>query len=313
MGKILLYYKYISLDYPHKIKAWQTKLCQELGLKGRILLATEGINGTVGGTTQAIKSYIQAMREHPLFADVDFKESAGGADYFPRMQVLVKDEIVHLGLDKKIFSAADGGIHLSPAQVHDLLSNKPSNLVVLDARNTVESAIGTFTGAITPDIANFRDLPAYLDDHAELLKDKEVLMFCTGGVRCERASAYLKSKGIAKQVYQLEGGIHRYIEQYPEGFFRGKNYVFDNRLAVKVNDDILSSCSICAVPCDEYNNCMNAECNKHFIGCTSCVAQLEEACSATCLELIKNGTVSLRPRRIKMPACTITDDHARAQ
>ncbi|MFI5333440.1 MAG: rhodanese-related sulfurtransferase, partial [Candidatus Babeliales bacterium] len=255
-------------------------------------------NGTLGGTTENTELYKKIMHKDPLFADMVFKESPGSADCFPKMRILVKDEAVHLGLDPKTITADNGGIHLEPAQAHQMMAEKTPNLVILDARNNFESRIGTFTNAITPDIDHFRELPTYIDNNLEQFKDKEVLMFCTGGIRCERASSYLKSKGVASNVYQINGGIHTYVEQFPNGFFRGKNYVFDGRVAVKVNDDILGTCYICNTPCDDYTNCVNALCNKHFIGCAACITTLHNACSTQCLELVTQEKVAKRPERV---------------
>ena len=160
----------------------------------------------------------------------------------------MRKEIVHLGLDPEQISPAQGGQHLTPAQVHALMTDKPDNLVILDARNDYEWQIGKFKDAVTPPIKNFREFLDYIDQNIEQFKDKEVLMYCTGGIRCERATSYLNSKNVASKVYQIDGGIHRYVEQYPDGYFRGKNYVFDHRVSLKVNDDILGSCSLCAIP-----------------------------------------------------------------
>lgn len=295
MGTILLYYKYVEIQYPLEIQKWQKKLCSDLGLTGRILLAHEGINGTVGGSDEAAQAYIKAMNEHPLFGGIDFKFSQGGAEAFPRMKISVKNEIVHLGIDPKTLTVAQGGEHLTPQEAHDLMSNPPDDLVILDTRNDYESAIGTFRGSIIPKIKNFRELPQFIDQNIDQFKDKTVLMHCTGGVRCERATAYLNQMQVAKKVYQIEGGIVRYTEQFPDGHFRGKNYVFDNRIAVKINDDILSTCINCPTPSAEYFNCINALCNKHFISCSSCIVQLHKTCSQKCHELIASAQA---PQRI---------------
>lgn len=308
MGTILLYYKYVSIEYPHQILKWQKKLCADLSLKGRIIIAHEGINGTVGGSAENIELYKAVMRKNPLFQDVEFKESPGSADQFPKMRVVVKNEVVHLGVDPKKITAADGGTHLTPEQAHAMIAQKSKELVILDARNTVESAIGTFTNAITPDIDHFRQLPEYLDNNLEQFKDKDVLMFCTGGIRCERASAYLKSKGVARSVSQIKGGIHCYVEQFPDGFFRGKNYVFDGRIAVKVNDDVLGTCAICRVSCDEYTNCLNASCNEHFIGCPACIQKFANTCGQECMELLQTKQVEARPTRINTKSCDINSE-----
>jgi predicted sulfurtransferase len=171
-------------------------------------------------------------------------------------------------------------------------SLRPKSIISLPIN---QRTIGTFQGALTPPLKHFRELPDYIDQNVEQFKDKEVLMFCTAGVRCERASAYLKSKGVAQQVYQLEGGIHRYVEEYPDGFFRGKNYVFDGRLALQVTEDVIGSCALCAIACDDYNNCLNAECNKHFICCDTCIVAYNYTCSTQCFNLVAEQKVHLRP------------------
>jgi len=301
MGKILLFYKYVSIQYPKQILKWQERLCTELGLKGRIILAHEGINATLGGSAENCERYKQAMEKHPLFGGIDFKESVGDENYFPRLRIVVKNEIVNLGLDPEKVTVEDGGIHVSPEQAHTMMAEKDENLIILDCRNTYETTIGTFVDSIRPPTKYFREFPGYVDENTDLFKDKQVLMFCTGGIRCERASAYLKSKGVAQEVYQIEGGIHRYIEQFPDGFFRGKNYVFDARVSVKVNNDILGSCALCQKPCDEYVNCMNASCNKHFISCSTCQTAYKNCCSTNCIDLLASARVAARPPRIKLP------------
>lgn len=297
--RILLYYKYITIPNPEAIKTSQRELCTSLNLSGRIVLATEGINGTVYGTIEETNAYIQAMNAHPLFGGIDFKDSIvnGAHDYFPDLQIKVKNEITNLGLDTVEFSADKGANHLTPAQFHEAIQNADENTVILDGRNEFEAVVGAFKGAIIPDVEHFRDFPEYIDKNLEQFKDKKVLMYCTGGIRCERASAYLKLKNVAKEVYQLEGGIHRYAEQFPDGFFRGKNYVFDARITVPVNDDILGSCAVCNASCDEYTNCLNAKCNKHFISCSVCIENLKNTCSNACLELVVLAKVPQRPLR----------------
>lgn len=295
MGKLTLFYKYVHIQYPKQILKWQTKICQDLGLKGRIILAHEGINATLAGTDQAIDTYIGLMNEHPLFGNIDFKNCQGDADYFPRLRIVIKNEIVYLGIDPATLTVAQGGKHLTPAQAHDLIKENSANLVILDTRNKYESRIGTFSNAVIPDIKHFREFPEYIEKNLEQFKDKKVLMFCTGGVRCERATAVLNVKGVAQEIYQIEGGIQRYTEQFPDGYFRGKNYVFDGRIGVRINDDILSSCDLCPKPCDDYNNCLNASCNKHHISCSACRQTYKGTCSTQCMELIEQGKVARRP------------------
>jgi predicted sulfurtransferase len=310
MEKIILFYKYVPIEYPKQILKWQHKLCTDFGLKGRILLAHEGINATLGGTAELIERYKQIMNANPLFEDIDYKESIGSADDFPRLQITVKNTIVNMGIDPEKLTAAQGGRHLSAQEVHDLLSQQNKDLVIIDTRNDYEYAIGRFTNAINPDIKNFREFPEYIDRNIDMFKDKQVLMYCTGGVRCERATAYLKEKDVAKEVYQIKGGIHRYVEQFPDGHFRGKNYVFDKRLALKVNDDILASCSLCQKPCDSYINCINSFCHVHIISCTDCQREYNVTCGRTCQELVAQSAVPIRPGFGPMyqensPSCTL--------
>ena len=295
MGKLTLFYKYVRIQYPKQILKWQTKLCQELDLKGRIILAHEGINATLAGQDVAIDTFITHMNEHPLFGNIDFKNSEGDANYFPRLRIVIKDEIVHLGIDPEKLTPAQGGRHLTPQETHELIKSSPKDLIILDARNNYESRIGTFTNAVVPDIKNFREFPAYIENNLEQFKDKKVLMFCTGGVRCERATAVLNVKGVAQEVYQIEGGIQRYTDQFPDGYFRGKNYVFDGRIGVRITDDILSTCDLCPNPCDDYNNCLNASCNKHHISCQPCRQTYNGTCSKQCMELLEQGKVAKRP------------------
>jgi predicted sulfurtransferase len=299
MNKIILFYKYITIQYPKQIMKWQQELCQNLQLKGRILISHEGINGTLGGSMENLDQYKEFMNKHELFDTIDFKESTGGPECFPRLSIKVRNEAVSLGIPYDQLSPHNGGKHLNPQETHDLITQNSEDLVIFDARNNYEWEIGRFKNALTADIKNFRDLPQYLDENLDKFKDKQVLMYCTGGIRCERASAYLNEKNVAKQIYQMDGGIHRYVEQYPDGFFRGKNYVFDSRIAVKVTDDILSSCAICSLPCDDYHNCLNATCNKHFICCTNCINTYNKTCSQTCKTLIKEHKVQTRPCFIK--------------
>ncbi len=299
MGTILLYYKYVTISEPEATAKWQARLCKKLGLTGRIIIAKEGINGTVGGSYEATQNYIAAMEEHFLFGEIDFKTAPGDENYFPRMRVVVKDEIVRMGVDTETVTVKDTGIHLTPAQTHELLNNAPENLVILDTRNNYESRVGTFRGSITPDIENFRDFPAYIDENLEKFKDKKVLMHCTGGVRCERATAYLKQKGVAEEIYQIAGGIHRYVEQFPDGHFRGSNYVFDGRITERINSDILSHCDLCKVPCDFYTNCINAQCNAQFLACEPCKEKYAQACSVECKELIEVGKTTVRKKPLR--------------
>lgn len=305
MNKIILFYKYITIPDPEEAKKWQFGLCTQLNLKGRIIIAQEGINGTLGGSLYELELYMAHMNEHALFEKIDYKDSIGSAQDFPDLQIKIKREICHLGLDPELIQAGDGGEHLSPLEAHKLMQEAPEDLIILDGRNNYESRIGSFIGAIKPDIDHFREFPDYIDAHEELFKDKQVLMYCTGGIRCERASAYVKSKKIAKKVYQITGGIHRYAEDIPEGLFKGKNYIFDARGALPITNDIITTCDFCTQPYDDYSNCLNAYCNKQIISCPECSIQYENTCSDTCREALKNGTAKKRPAPLRRSSCTL--------
>lgn len=177
MGTIILFYKYVEIQYPGQIQKWQRQLCEQLGLKGRVLIAHEGINATLGGEQPAVEQYVAAMQAHPLFTDVDFKYSPGGAEDFPRLRIVVRPEIVNSGIPKDI-TVATGGTHVTPTQAHELIEKK--EVVLLDARNLYEASVGTFKDAIVPPINNFRDLPAYIDANLEQFADKKVSCFAPG-------------------------------------------------------------------------------------------------------------------------------------
>lgn len=304
MGKIIIFYKYVAIENPHQLVTEQRQLCEQLGLKGRLIIAHEGVNGTFGGTEEATEKYKEYMHAHKLFHDVDFKDSPGEADHFPRLKVIFKKEIVNLGIDPKELSAEDAGIALTPEEIHALLESKPQDLVILDTRNNYESRVGHFANALIPDINYFRQFPEYIDQNIDQFKDKRVLMYCTAGVRCERATAYLKKKNVAKNVFHIRGGIHRYVEAFPDGHFRGKNYVFDGRVTHSITDDILTHCEHCKISYDEYSNCINAECNKQIIACPTCIEVYHNTCSERCQNLVKESKVNIRtlPHKILIPA-----------
>src|SRR5436190_5715214 len=170
MNTILLYYKYITIKYPKQIVKWQQTVCAELGLRGRILISHEGINGTLGGTVENTNRYKKLMSEHELFGEIDFKESEGGPECFPRLSVKVRNEAVSLGIAYNQLTPRNAGQHLTCEQAHELMTQNPDDLIILDARNNYESKIGKFNNAIIPDIHNFRDLPTYLDANLEQFK-----------------------------------------------------------------------------------------------------------------------------------------------
>ncbi|KAF6328338.1 thiosulfate sulfurtransferase like domain containing 2 [Rhinolophus ferrumequinum] len=294
-GEVLLYYCYRDLEDPHWVCAWQTALCQHLHLTGKVRIATEGINGTVGGSKLATRLYVEVMLSCPLFKDYlckdDFKTSEGGACCFPELRVGVFEEIVPMGISPNKISYKKPGIHLSPGEFHKEVekflsqaNEEQSDTILLDCRNFYESKIGRFQGCLAPDIRKFSYFPSYVDKNLELFREKRVLMYCTGGIRCERGSAYLKAKGVCKEVFQLKGGIHRYLEEFPDGFYKGKLFVFDERYALSYNSDIVSECSYCGAPWDQYKLCSTPQCRQLVLTCPACQGQGFTACCVTCQE-----------------------------
>lgn len=282
MYRVLLYYKYVQLKDPKRFLIEHRQLCQRLGLTGRILVAEEGLNGTVCGTVDQAEQYKQALWAMSDFQDIEFKEHDYHDNPFAKLKIKYRPELVALG--RNDITAADATQHLSPQEWHALASQPDA--IVLDVRNQYESKIGKFKQAITPEISNFRELPAWLQKHQEL-KNKKVLIYCTGGIRCEKASAVLKQSGVA-EVYQLHGGIINYGKVIPDGLWEGSCFVFDQRMAVPVNDAehhyAISECQQCSAKTDRYYNCANVECNALILQCDPCRSQ-ERYCLA-CKELV---------------------------
>lgn len=293
MHQILLYYKYIPIENPEALVKSQRELCERLSLKGRIIIAEEGINGTVEGTKEATEEYIRVITEDLRFADMDFKKSDGSGESFPKLSVKLRKEIVslHLG-DEDVKPWETTGKRISPDELQKWIQ-EGKEFVIVDMRNNYEYKIGHFEGSINPEMDNFRDLPSVLSK-LEKYKDMPVLPVCTGGVRCEKASGYLIKKGF-KEVYQLENGIVSYMEKYPGQAFKGKLYVFDKRIAVDFdtpdNHTVVGKCDICEASTERYVNCKNKECNAHFLVCENCETEKGVFCSDKCKEKVSKEVV----------------------
>ena len=279
MNQVLLYYKYVSVADPETERDAQRELCNSLGLLGRILIGQEGINGTVAGPVEATDAYRAAMDEHPLFNNIDYKIDSSDVIPFRKLKVKARSEIVTLGVPTDLARTAP---HLSPDEFHELVDDP--DVVLFDARNNYEAAIGKFRGAITPDINLFNQLPGVLDNYAEL-KDKKVVAYCTGGIRCEKATALMIERGFSK-VYQLDGGIIKYAQKFPNGAFEGECFVFDERMSVGFTDNPaqLGTCHFCTKPTNQYRNCANPTCNDLILVCQSCNDQA--ACGSCCQKLL---------------------------
>lgn len=287
---IILFYTYTHINNPEELMHQQRELCERLGLLGRTIIAHEGINSTLEGTTKAIKAYIATMEQDETFADIDWKISKGTGTAFPRLSIKVRDEIVSLQLDanEDIDPNTITGEYLEAQALHQWLTQK-KEVVIIDMRNDYEFAVGHFENSVLPNLHNFRDLPTVLPD-LEQYKDKTIVTVCTGGIRCEKASGYLKSKGF-NNVYQLKNGIVTYMEKYPNQHFKGKLYVFDGRTVMGFETDspeheIIGTCHHCGIACDEYGDCANLQCHVHIVCCTNCRENNQVFCSVSCKEKV---------------------------
>ena len=279
--KIILFYRFTPLVDPDAIRLWQRTLCERLALKGRILISSHGINGTLGGDIDAITSYVRATREYAGFKAIDFKWSEGTRSDFPRLRVRVRDEIVSFGAPDELVVDAHGvvggGVHLAPRQVHELVQSRRGDVVFFDGRNAFEAVIGRFKGAVVPDVRTTQEFARELDsgkfDH---FKDKAIVTYCTGGVRCEVLSSLMKRRGF-NEVYQIDGGVVRYAQEFgDDGLWEGSLYLFDARMKQEFSDHtkLLASCERCDTPTSRYHNCANLACRKLILLCSDCARDI---------------------------------------
>lgn len=279
--RVLLFYKYTAVDDPEFFKEEHLKFCFENNIKGRIYIAKEGINGTVSGLTKDIEKYKPNLKSYPFFKDIVFKEDETDEIAFSKMHVRVKEEIIHSGL--KDTSLENGGKRLKPEELYKFYKEE-KDFVIVDARNWYESKLGKFKNSITPPLKNFREWKKAVKDLEEY-KDKTVVTYCTGGIRCEKASAYMVEQGF-KDVYQLDGGIVTYTKKYPDTFWEGSVWVFDERFAVDVNNKeelkSATNCEHCGKPTSYYINCHNVECDKIIFYCHNCKNEMDYCCSEEC-------------------------------
>ncbi|WP_433959462.1 rhodanese-related sulfurtransferase [Cytobacillus horneckiae] len=265
--RVLLYYMYVPIENGEEYAQEHLAFCKELGIKGRILIADEGINGTCSGTVEQTDRYIEHMKADPRFADMIFKIDESDEHAFKKMKVRYRPELVTLRLENDINPNKTTGKYLSAKEFYESLNDEDT--VVLDARNDYEYDLGHFRGAIRPDITNFRDLPKWVHDNKEMLGDKKIVTYCTGGIRCEKFSGWLLEEGF-EDVAQLHGGIVTYGKD-PEvqgDLWDGQLYVFDERIAVPVNQKehvVVGKDYYTGEPCERYVNCANPECNKKIL------------------------------------------------
>ncbi len=290
MQKVILYYKFIPVTDPEMTMRWQRELCTRLGLKGRIIISRHGINGTLGGELKSLRQYKSEMNKSVIFKGIIYKWSQGSGQDFPRLSVKVRPELVAFGrpdeieVDEK--GVRGGGQHLKPAQLHKLVEERGEEVVFFDGRNAYEAQIGKFKGAVVPDTKTTHDFVRELEsDKYDDIKDKPVVTYCTGGIRCEVLSTLMKNRGF-KEVYQIDGGIVKYGEKYgDDGLWEGALHIFDNRMVHRFSDKStdIGTCVHCQAKTSNYENCSNVACNRLVLICQKCLVAETPVCdNQTC-------------------------------
>lgn len=278
MQKILLYYKFTPLRDPDAVKLWQKTLAASLNLRGRILVSRHGLNGTVGGDIDDLKKYIAETKKFAGFKDIVFKWSDGSREDFPRLSVKTRRELVGFQNSDDEFEVDENGVigggqHLKPRQVHELIEKYGDEVVFFDGRNAHEAKIGKFKNAVVPNTNTSRDFIKELEsDKYDDIKNKKVVTYCTGGIRCEVISSMMKKRGFT-DVYQIDGGIVKYGETYgDDGLWEGALRVFDNRMTVEFSDHAktIGQCTHCGGKTSNFENCAHTECNDLVLICETC-------------------------------------------
>jgi UPF0176 protein len=304
------FYRYVIIDNPQELRDTLFKQWSELSILGRIYVAREGINAQMCVPKGNWETFKTQLYSDSRFENVPFKiavEDDGKSFY--KLTIKVRHKIVADGLDDNAFDVTNVGNHLTAKEFNEAMS-LPDTIVV-DMRNHYESEVGRFEGAICPDADTFREeLPIVLDELKDK-KDKKILMYCTGGVRCEKASAYLKHHGF-EDVNQLYGGVIDYVRQIKaEGLpskFIGKNFVFDERVGERITDDVIAECHQCGKPCDTHVNCANDDCHLLFIQCDECAQKMNGCCTPECMHVASlpvEEQKALRRGRIKEDSLSV--------
>ena len=288
--QVLLYYHYTYIEDLKKFKEEHDLWCKSLNLLGRIYITQEGINGTVSGTVQETETYMQGLKENPKFKGIAFKIDEAENHVFKKLKIKIKNELVNLSLEDDVNPLEITGEYLEPIQFYERLSDPDT--VVIDARNTYEYDLGHFKGAIRPDIEAFRELPQWIRENKTHIEGKKIITYCTGGVRCEKFSGWLKREGFSN-VAQLHGGIVTYSKDpIVQGqLWNGLCYVFDERLSVpinKVEHVVVGRDYFTGEPCERYINCANPDCNKQIICSEENEVTNLGSCSLECREHPRN-------------------------
>ncbi|TWI13170.1 UPF0176 protein [Flavobacterium cauense R2A-7] len=283
----LSFYAYAHIEDPKKFRDDLFIEWNKLDALGRTYVAKEGINAQMSVPAENFEAFRETLEAYDFMKDIRLNVAVEHDDHsFLKLTVKVRHKIVADGLNDETFDVTNKGVHLNARDFNAILEDP--NTIVVDFRNHYESEVGHFKGAITPDVETFREsLPIINEQLKDFKEDKNLVMYCTGGIRCEKASAYFKHQGF-KNVFQLEGGIINYAKQIKEekleSKFIGKNFVFDHRLGERITDDIIAQCHQCGKPCDNHTNCANDGCHLLFIQCNECAEKMEHCCSVECLE-----------------------------
>jgi UPF0176 protein len=279
------FYQYHHISNPQVFRDSLFVRWNELDILGRIYVSHEGINAQISTPAKNLEAFREQLYSISFLDGIRLNVAIEQDNKsFLKLKIKIRDKIVADGLDDDTFDVTKIGTHLKAKEFNEIIAQE--NTLLIDMRNHYESEIGHFEGAITPDVDTFRDsLDIIESDLKKHKEDKNLVMYCTGGIRCEKASAYYKHKGF-KNVYQLEGGIIEYVrqvrEQNLENKFKGKNFVFDHRRSERVSIDVLSLCHQCGTSCDSHTNCANQACHLLFIQCSHCAAKMDECCSSEC-------------------------------
>ncbi len=287
--RVVSFYRYVKIEDPASFRDNLYEKMDQLGILGRIYLAEEGINAQFSVPVEGYSRLRLLVDSIPELKNIYFNDAVEDKkESFLKLAIKVRSKIVADGLDDKTFDPSDVGTHLSPLEFHEALSEP--NVVIVDLRNNYESEVGHFENAICPDAGTFREELPMVEDILKEEKGKKILLYCTGGIRCEKASAYLKHKGF-EQVHQLRGGIINYAKAIQDNGlvskFKGKNFVFDDRLGEKITDDVLTVCYQCGKPADRHTNCANLGCHVLFVQCEECAAEMENCCSESCKSMVQ--------------------------
>lgn len=282
----LSFYRYVKIANPEEFRLKLLKAWTELGCMGRIYVAHEGINAQMNVPKENFEKFDEFIQSEPMLAGVPYKIAVEEGDLpsFYKLTIKVRPKVVADGLDDSTFDVTDTGEYLTAKEMNDYIDDPEA--VVIDMRNAYESEIGHFEGAITPDVDTFREELQMVPSMLKVHKDKKIGLYCTGGIRCEKASAWLKHQGY-KNVKHLKGGVIDYKHQVErEGLvnkFRGKNFVFDERLGERVGDEVISHCHLCSVAkSDKHYHCKNQICHVLFLGCDDCLDNKKGYCSKWC-------------------------------